>query len=554
MSVNNYNTPDDDFEYQIIAPISPDEEVDIGQVIDGPLPGMDLDEMQRETDEMIDIWIEMENYYGEDLPKIFRVGPAERAEAAVRAAASAKSDKSSAVERLERAAQAEQLEARNLEKSATVESPEDVVEAEKSMTEVTINGLTGEDLLCEIECILLRRLEEKVLRLAGDPVSCSPPADCDMDDIWDEIATVRDGLPVLSAISAKSALKKWENDLNLIAAPTSAGKTSVTVAQILEWLPDIKGKILFWSGETPKRNAWAKLIANLAGESMGDVFSAAKKNSLPQAIYDSRETLRALTHKLVVIDEPISALGLLSMAEAIAQSDEGLAAIVIDYIQEIDAVPEGHPSFDRLKRNRDLEIGWIARKLHQIAKNFEIPVLATAQFNRTIGSKTGYIPDLLQLRESGRLEQSAAIVVGLRNEVMSGAKCPDGQTNTAPALSGTYTTFDGVAELDKSASGAMLAVRAEHPEGWILEEAFVLKNRYQGGVGVVVPFAMNPASGRCEPLEQRLEASSDTAAKAAAGGYKVHEKKVTPNYSEMHIAAGGDDGDDDDDAWFRTRD
>jgi hypothetical protein len=53
----------------------------------------------------------------------------------------------------------------------------------------------------------------------------------------------------------------------------------------------------------------------------------------------------------------------------------------------------------------------------------------------------------------------------------------------------------------------MLSVQKEHPdeEGWILEEAFVLKNRNRGGVGTVVPFALHPATGRCKPLQQRLE-------------------------------------------------
>jgi replicative DNA helicase len=43
---------------------------------------------------------------------------------------------------------------------------------------------------------------------------------------------------------------------------------------------------------------------------------------------------------------------------------------------------------------------------------------------------------LLQLRESGRIEQNAAVVIGLRNEDMSGAERPDLDTSTddAPEL------------------------------------------------------------------------------------------------------------------------
>ena len=87
---------------------------------------------------------------------------------------------------------------------------------------------------------------------------------------------------------------------------------------------------------------------------------------------------------------------------------------------------------------------------------------------------------------------------------MSGAVL-SAQNNAGVAPTIAYRSLD-LEELETGRQSAMFSVRQEHSDedGWILMEVFVLKNREHGGVGTVVPFALQPEWGRIEPLRCRL--------------------------------------------------
>ena len=193
---------------------------------------------------------------------------------------------------------------------------------------------------------------------------------------------------------------------------------------------------------------------------------------------------------------------------------------MVDYIQKLPAVPDRHPDAGKFARSRELEVGAVATRLRQFGVQSGTPVLAAAQFNRTIGKHSDYVPDLQQLRESGRIEQNATLVLGLGNSVMSGATL-SASSNGGVAPEKTYSAWDAK-ELEDNRQGAMLSVRHEHhtaADDWTLVEAFVLKNRYHGGVGTVIPFALQPACGRCEPIQARATVGGGSGGrKPAASG------------------------------------
>ncbi len=393
-----------------------------------------------------------------------------------------------------------------------------------------------------------RAIQKAQLLLKSQPQPL--PRGQTIQEIWAAMAQVPAAIPTIKALQGVLATIQYEPGLNIIAAPTSAGKTSLIIQQVLEWLldPQSIGTILFWSAETSRSKVWAKLWASQASTlqttgrapiGMHTVLDAARgkwQGAVPFEILQAQKMMDPVSKRLIVLDETVTAWELIEMARRFAdESPDGLYALVIDYIQELPAVPENHPMYMRLQSSRELEVGIVARMFREFGHEYGVPVLSAAQFNRTVNKNTDYVPDLQQLRESGRIEQNATLVLGLRNETMSGTNGDQAQHNGSVASTKTYTMFDAK-QLDAARGGAMATVRTELGQDWILLEAFVLKNREWGGVGTVIPMGFQPASGRIEPLPFRL----------LSGGGKGGNKSKGSNNGPTAKTQPQEDHDDDD--------
>lgn len=79
--------------------------------------------------------------------------------------------------------------------------------------------------------------------------------------------------------------------------------------------------------------------------------------------------------------------------------------VIIDYLQLMESA--------RKTDGRTQEVGDISRSLKQMAKEFEIPVIALSQLSRGPESRPDKRPQLADLRESGSIEQDADMVMML---------------------------------------------------------------------------------------------------------------------------------------------
>ena len=83
-----------------------------------------------------------------------------------------------------------------------------------------------------------------------------------------------------------------------------------------------------------------------------------------------------------------------------------LGLIVIDYLQLLK-----DPTIKT--ENRTQEISQITRSLKNIAREFNLPIIALSQLSRNIESRVNQYPMLSDLRESGSIEQDADLILFL---------------------------------------------------------------------------------------------------------------------------------------------
>ena len=96
-----------------------------------------------------------------------------------------------------------------------------------------------------------------------------------------------------------------------------------------------------------------------------------------------------------------------SRARKLAQETGNLGLILIDYLQLITG---------NGRESRQQEVSEISRQLKILAKELKVPVIALSQLSRSIEQRQDKKPMLLDLRESGSIEQDADIVAFLHRD------------------------------------------------------------------------------------------------------------------------------------------
>lgn len=246
--------------------------------------------------------------------------------------------------------------------------------------------------------------------------------------------------------------------LYIIAGRPAMGKTAVALhfAKLKH-----EGRTLFVSLEMPKTQLVKRLMSSIGGidhsilnngltgatpEDIENLHKAANEISyLNLRIFDdSKLSINALIDRcvqlknstnidsmLIALDALKSRVGDIDSIEGIDQSmiedansylkiknevkrikSEKVGLIIVDYLQLMTG--------DSSNKNqiREQEIASISRGLKQLSKLMDCPVIALAQINRGVESRTDKRPSLGDLRESGSIEQDADLVMMLyRDEV-----------------------------------------------------------------------------------------------------------------------------------------
>jgi replicative DNA helicase len=196
-------------------------------------------------------------------------------------------------------------------------------------------------------------------------------------------------------------------ELVILGARPGTGKTALA-CHITCQVAVKQGKAVFFASlEQSAAELTARMICLDAYIDSGQLH---RGKLSPADERNMRESVaRLVTTNVDFDDNPNQDLnGIISNARRAKVKSGNLALVVIDYVQLIrPEVSAGR------RRDRHEEVGEISRRLKQLAKELDCPVLALAQVNREIDKRGDPKPRLGDLRESGSLEQDADAVLFL---------------------------------------------------------------------------------------------------------------------------------------------
>ena len=208
-----------------------------------------------------------------------------------------------------------------------------------------------------------------------------------------------------------SGFKKGE--LIILAARPAIGKSTFALnlaTNIARRSTDGKNKgVAFFSLEMGYDQLIMRLLSTYSSVDLSRVVSGDITNDEMGLLMQAQTGINKL--QLYFDQSANSTLRYIKLQCQKLKKEGKLDFIVIDYLQLLSSGDK-----DDFGANRVNVIGKISRGLKEMARTFEVPVLALSQLSRSIETREDKTPVLADLRESGNIEQDADIVMFLHRE------------------------------------------------------------------------------------------------------------------------------------------
>jgi len=199
-----------------------------------------------------------------------------------------------------------------------------------------------------------------------------------------------------------------KSDLIILAGRPSMGKTAFVLNLTENILKQYKLPVVFFSLEMSKEQLIYRLLSNETSISQTRLKLG---NLYKEDWYQLKKSIQEYSQLPFFIDDQpnLTTLNIRSKIKKILFEQNKIGLIIIDYLQLL-------LSSKSKSENRVQEISQITRTLKNIAKEFQIPIIALSQLSRNVESRVNKRPVLSDLRESGSIEQDADLVLMLYRE------------------------------------------------------------------------------------------------------------------------------------------
>lgn len=311
-------------------------------------------------------------------------------------------------------------------------------------------GRGSDDLLDEAERKIMQITEERPK--TGGPQAVNPllkDAVDRIDELFNSDSTITGVSTGFTELDEKtSGLQR--SDLIIVAARPSMGKTAFAVNLVENAVLNQDKPVMVFSMEMPASAIIMRMISAIGRIHLGKVLTGKLDEEDWPKLTTAVSKLK--DRPLFIDDTPaLTPTEVRSRARRVAREHGELAMIMIDYLQlmQVAGSSEG----------RTAEISEISRSLKAIAKEFNCPVIALSQLNRSLEQRPNKRPINSDLRESGAIEQDADVIMFIYRDEYYNEDSPEkgiaeiiigkqrnGPTGTSKlAFIGHFTRFDNLA-------------------------------------------------------------------------------------------------------------
>jgi len=196
-----------------------------------------------------------------------------------------------------------------------------------------------------------------------------------------------------------------ENELIIIAARPAMGKTAFALNLAINAALSTPKAVAIFNLEMGAEQLAERMIGSVGGIDLKKIKTGQLDDKDWQKV---NEAMSELGETNIYIEDVsgITVGDIRAKCRRLANSEKGLALVVIDYLQLIQGGA-------RYAGNRQQEVSEISRSLKTMAIELKIPVIALAQLSRGVELREDKRPIMSDLRESGSIEQDADIVAFL---------------------------------------------------------------------------------------------------------------------------------------------
>ncbi|MEP4147209.1 MAG: replicative DNA helicase [Halioglobus sp.] len=328
-----------------------------------------------------------------------------------------------------------------------------LIEAAQDIADSGFNpeGRTSTDLIDEAERLIMQIGEQGPK--SGGPQDVNPLLKQALDRIDElfnsggDITGITTGFQDLDGMT--SGLQK--SDLVIVAGRPSMGKTSFAMNLVENAVLSQKKPILVFSMEMPADQLIIRMLSSIGRIDQTRIRNGKLEQEDWPKLTTAVNKLRDVP--LYIDDTPaLTPTEVRSRVRKVVRENNGeLGMVMIDYLQlmQVAGSSEG----------RTAEISEISRSLKAIAKEFECPMVALSQLNRSLEQRPNKRPVNSDLRESGAIEQDADVIMFIYRDEVYNEDSPDkgvaeiiiGKQRNGPigscrlAFIGQYTRFENLA-------------------------------------------------------------------------------------------------------------